>query len=103
MGYTSTGNVRYEVPRSTGAHGDLLVALGVACTLHEVPHASMVTAQARRLGPDRVIERRPGTRHYRASARDVVDMRMSESRREAMEYAREERERFAAAGWGHAE
>ncbi len=100
VGYTATGSIRYEVPRSGGSHGDILVALGIAATLHETPFAAQVTATARRLGPDRVIERRPGNRHYRASASDIVDMRMSESRREALEYAAAERERFRAAGWG---
>ncbi len=99
VGYTATGNVRYEVPRSTGAHGDLLVALGVACTLHEVPHASMVTAQARRLGPDRVIERKSGNRHYGSRALAVIEQRRAESYGEAERYREAERERFREAGW----
>ena len=100
IGYTASGNVKYEVPRSGGSHGDILVALGVAAVLHETPHASMVTAQARRLGPDRVIERRPGTRHYGSQALAVIEQRRAESYSEAERYREAELERFRAAGWG---
>jgi len=100
VSYTPQGNVKYEVPRSGGSHGDLLVALGIAALLHEAPWSSQITAMARKYGPDRVHERRPGNRHFRGdTARQVVEDRLSESEREAQEYMRQERARFEAAGW----
>ena len=57
-----------------------------------------MTAMARRLGPDRVCERRPGRTHTHHVAREILDTRLERSRREAEGYMKAERARFAAAG-----
>ncbi len=98
VSYTANGGIRYEVPRSGGSHGDLLVAAGIAATLHETPWSSQVNMRARSRGPDR--ERRPGNRRRGEAARDVVDTRLNQSRAEAEAYMDAERRRFADAGWG---